>query len=399
MRLAVDPTHGHVYMSCGSSKAVQLKNPDELVRINPESGEARVVPSPLGSTDFTFDQNGYAYFRTDDKVVRYQPSDSGRWREVPFDYGEQWSKVGYAKAAPVISALVFPGDRGSHQQYGGIGVSHKGHIVVASPYAVARKQGTRNVHAGVEHYEPRVYPGRTGTTLVSVFDRQGKALRLDAFHGANVVDGIRIDKDDNLYVQVSGLPTVEGTLPPNANLVGCTLIKAKAGKFRMLAQKAVVPLSKDRTPARPPDFFRHNRFQEKVWVEGAEWMYPDVGLSALETPPANCHCTANARFDLDYFARAFATQVPRYRIVVLDTNGNVITHIGRCGNVDDGMPLVREGGPPDPRSIGGDETAIMNCLQLAVHTDRRLFVSDIGNYCIRSVKLTYRLSERVKLGK
>jgi hypothetical protein len=91
--------------------------------------------------------------------------------------------------------------------------------------------------------------------------------------------------------------------------------------------------------------------------------------------------------------------VPKYRIAVLDTNGNVITRIGRCGNVDDGMPLVRKGGPPNPRSIGGDEVALMNCLQLAVHTDRRLYLSDIGNYCIRSVKLGYHAEERVKLEK
>jgi hypothetical protein len=62
------------------------------------------------------------------------------------------------------------------------------------------------------------------------------------------------------------------------------------------------------------------------------------------------------------------------------------------------MPLKKKGGPPNPRSIGGDETAIMNCLQLAVHTDKRLFISDIGNYCVRSVKLDYHASERVKVG-
>ena len=58
------------------------------------------------------------------------------------------------------------------------------------------------------------------------------------------------------------------------------------------------------------------------------------------------------------------------------------------------MPLIKKGGPPNPRSIGGDEVAIMNCLQLTVHTDKRLFLSDIGNHCIRSVKLDYQVSER-----
>jgi hypothetical protein len=41
----------------------------------------------------------------------------------------------------------------------------------------------------------------------------------------------------------------------------------------------------------------------------------------------------------------------------------------------------------------------MNALHVAVHTDRGLFISDIGNYCIRSVKLGYQASERAPLEK
>jgi hypothetical protein len=126
-------------------------------------------------------------------------------------------------------------------------------------------------------------------------------------------------------------------------------------------------------------------------------MFGGVGLSGRVVPGSNCHCQANSRFDLDLYARSFASEVHKYRAVVLDTNGNVMLRIGRCGNVDDGMPLVKDGGPPNPVSIGGDEVALMNCLQLAVHTDKRLFLSDIGNYCIRSVKLGYHKSISVKL--
>jgi hypothetical protein len=53
--------------------------------------------------------------------------------------------------------------------------------------------------------------------------------------------------------------------------------------------------------------------------------------------------------------------------------------------------------PPHPRSIGGDEVAIMHAQNLAVHTDRRLFLADIGNQCIRSVKLGYHAEERIPL--
>lgn len=59
--------------------------------------------------------------------------------------------------------------------------------------------------------------------------------------------------------------------------------------------------------------------------------------------------------------------------------------------------MVQAGGPKAPRSIGGDEVAIMNVLQLAVHTDRRLFLADVGNYRILSVTLGYRESARLPL--
>jgi hypothetical protein len=36
-------------------------------------------------------------------------------------------------------------------------------------------------------------------------------------------------------------------------------------------------------------------------------------------------------------------------------------------------------------------------MQVAVHTDKRLFIGDIGNYCVRSVKLTYHAEHRTPL--
>ena len=61
------------------------------------------------------------------------------------------------------------------------------------------------------------------------------------------------------------------------------------------------------------------------------------------------------------------------------------------------MPLVKAGGPPNPRSIGGDEVAIMHCLNLTTHSDKRLFLADWGNYRIASVKLGYHAEEKVAL--
>jgi hypothetical protein len=103
---------------------------------------------------------------------------------------------------------------------------------------------------------------------------------------------------------------------------------------------------------------------------------------------------------VDHFGRSFVGEHFRGQVAVLDTAGNLVMHVGRYGNVDDGVPIV-----PDPeglraeppRSIGGDEVALAYGQHLASHTDRRLFIFDAVHDCIRSVKLDYHVSERVPL--
>jgi len=98
---------------------------------------------------------------------------------------------------------------------------------------------------------------------------------------------------------------------------------------------------------------------------------------------------------------------------VLDTNGNLIMHIGQYGNVDDGKPLVPkgpstgsvgspqagsgQGGPPSPRSIGGDEVGLFCAKFVATQTDKRLFIADAGNHRLLSVKLGYHAEEKTAL--
>jgi hypothetical protein len=137
-----------------------------------------------------------------------------------------------------------------------------------------------------------------------------------------------------------------------------------------------------------------------------------------------CHCLGNSRFALDLYARSFAGEIARGDVVVLDTNGNVITRIGRYGNVEDGRPLVAQGraSPPadrseqsdpsdrsdrsdekgsDPfsgvRSLGGDEVSLLSPRFVAAHSDCRLFIGDRGNERILSVRLDYHTSERIRL--
>ena len=85
-------------------------------------------------------------------------------------------------------------------------------------------------------------------------------------------------------------------------------------------------------------------------------------------------------------------------IEIQDTDGRVVRHLvaGLLGpNAPE--PLVKEGGPVNPRSIGGDEVAFVSPKWLSVLSDRRLFVADRGNYRILSVKLGYHAEEKVSL--
>ena len=79
-----------------------------------------------------------------------------------------------------------------------------------------------------------------------------------------------------------------------------------------------------------------------------------------------------------------------------DTNGNLILRVGRYGNVDDGQQLA-EGGPPHAHSIGGDEVSLFHACYVATHTDHRLFISDVGNGRLLSVRLDYHVNEIVPL--
>ena len=82
----------------------------------------------------------------------------------------------------------------------------------------------------------------------------------------------------------------------------------------------------------------------KSWVENAEWMYGGVSRDGFIPHWAPICACWNSRGALDYFGRSFVTELGRSCVAVLDTNGNLIMRVGRYGNVDDGVPLVKTGG-------------------------------------------------------
>jgi hypothetical protein len=225
-------------------------------------------------------------------------------------------------------------------------------------------------------------------TLVQILDPHGRMLVEDAVPGLHQqIDGTAMDSRGNVYIHTAQPIMIDGKMHFNDH--AGTLMKFTPGQGRILAPSGTpVPLSDP--PDRPPDLAR-----PKAWVEGAHWMYGGVGWGG-HNYSSGCACP-NARFALDYFARSFTPEIDRYNVGVLDSNGNLILRVGQCGNVDEGMPLVRRKGPPNPRSIGGDETALFYAPYVATHTDRRLFIADPGNARIVSVRLGYHVEHSIPL--
>jgi hypothetical protein len=414
-RLYVNPADGLLYVGEQYYPHPEhIKSFSELVRIDPATGRCGIVKLPFDSEDMAFDAAGHAYLRTEALVARYKAHSSGAWREVPFDYGERWTGVGFNFGrATVASALTAAGRKGpASAQLGGMSVSPRGHIAVSFvlPTGSATRKGPKGVHASAARkYQPRVFPGRATTWLIHVWDQHGTLLHEDALPGVTRLDDIEIDRHGNLYALAKGHAPVTGRL--KANPFGMTLIKARPKAAKVLSSKRTpIPLPAARRPKRAPDLVGSvpgSWEGVKAWVVGAEWLRSGVGIDSKHTA---CHCETNSQFALDYFGRSFASEVHRFSIVVIDTNGNTVVRVGKYGNVDDGSPSGSPwqnaqkrsagplpGEPPHQRSIGGDEVALISPKFLATHTDRRLFIADIGNQRIVSVKLGYHTSESVAL--
>lgn len=367
----------------------------ETIAIQPENGHVKKVTLPFDAEDMCFDINGFAYLRTENILVRYE---TDTWKEIPFDYGIERNKVTYnpnsgRRSANVISGINLPVNVGWHQ--GGIHVAPNGNIVAGCLFDAKDK----STPVFSNKYTPLMYHGRVsgssrGCEYIHVWDKFGKLVVDDSVKGLGHVNGVAIDNENNIYV-LSTAPRANNNLRPFNYLAG-TLMKFQLGSGKIISESTEVPLPlpKENAPQKHPDLlYEHNR----TWVENADWFYGGVGWHSKNNG-SGCGCF-NTRFSLDYFGRSFAPENDRYSIAVIDTSGNLILRIGTYGNIDDGKPLISDGGPQNTKAIGGDEVAIMLGSYLAVQSDRRLFIADIGNYRIASVALNYYHSESISLSK
>jgi hypothetical protein len=379
------------------------KSSSNILEIDPESGSVKPIAMPFDAEDICFDQDGVIYLRTDLEVVRY---DLNTWREIPWDYGEERKKVSFASgpAADVMSALPLPGVRPGLWHQGGMWVSPKGHLAVACSNAVATVQGFKGAIPGAKDkpfrkYTPTVYAGRQCMQEVHIWDKYGKPIMQDAIPGLGYFNGIGIDKDDSLYVMFQAPRNIDEK--SFMNVWQGTMIKFEArdekrDSIKVLSTGGDVPfpLKENEIPKRSSDTLMggwYGSWHGKTWMSGAEWFYGGAGVVGN-----GCSCY-HSRFQMDRFARSFAPEPDVYSVAVLDSNGNLILRVGKYGNIDDGKPLASQYATPTSRSIGGDEVSLFYPAYIGVDTDRRLFISDIGNARIVSVKLNYQTEGKIEL--
>jgi DNA-binding beta-propeller fold protein YncE len=396
-RLAVNHATGKLYVLEGDSGV--MKSVNQLVELSPDTGAIKLVDLPMGGEDFCFDINGLAYIRTDIMIARYDPS---TWREVPFDYGIEKDNHSFgmgAKAGSMISAILTPGHRSfNFWHMGGIDVNVKGHIVATTCNGF-EMDNSPQWHPGEAHfkyeskpYKPGTYPGRMRWGEIHIWDKYGKLLKEDAVPGMGHLNGIGLDQDDNIYMLTAATRIIDGkqTDPALGRDASGTVLKVLANKNKTYSagNNIPVPLPEAQKPKRSIDISGYTT----GWVEGAEWLYGGIGLN-LGTP---CICW-NSRFSKDFYNRSFAPETRNYSVAVIDSSGNLILRVGKYGNVDDGKPLIPEGGPTKTNSIGGDEVGLFYACYVASHTDKRLFIADAGNTRILSVKLGYYVEEKIIL--
>ncbi len=264
------------------------------------------------------------------------------------------------------------------------------------PYTEFVKKIKEQQKRGEEIY---AIPRRPGIPLAAgtvwTFEASGELREECAVIAHKLIIGLQMDAEGCLYFSNSRAKMVGGKpflLNRGANLgsekpfvqynrtpVTYTYIKTRPQGVRWIMADAPIPM--DPLPDRPKELATFGPFgspQSACWTEGSLWMYAGVSPAV----PAGCTCPATRNY-LDWQKRSFVPEAYRRSIGILDTNGNLIMHLGRYGNFDDALKAQK--GSSDipltlPRFISG--------------TDNYLAFDDWGEKLV-VLKLTYHAQESV----
>jgi hypothetical protein len=214
-----------------------------------------------------------------------------------------------------------------------------------------------------------------------------------------LLNGVKIDEDGAVYFTMNrtrwinkrrflngksgrfGVPRKKPE-PPNRAVFTGTYAKARHGKLTVWMNNAPIPM--DAPPKREPDVRgsgSHHSNGDKVWMEGVDWMYAGASPIVVSQP---CSCF-QLRAHLDWYKRSYVPEVYRHSVGILDSNGNVIMHLGRYGNFDS-VPGGKDGAKPGGTDIG------MTSVRYISGTDNYLAFEDWGEKMV-VLRLEYHAQE------
>jgi hypothetical protein len=219
------------------------------------------------------------------------------------------------------------------------------------------------------------------------------------------MNGMQMDEDGSIYFVTARPKLYDGRhfLSGQGGTIGApkgngnswpftgTLVKSKPRtRVKMVLRKAVIPM--DIPPKRPTELRTVNfpgdqHANEKLdcWAEGAEWLY--AGASPIVSTGCSCF---REHLGLDWYKRAYVPEAYRHSIGVLDTNGNLIMHVGRYGNFDSAS------GPKSRVPVGGDGIGLMITRFISA-TDNYLGFGDWSEK-ITVLRLDYHAEETAAIG-
>jgi hypothetical protein len=220
---------------------------------------------------------------------------------------------------------------------------------------------------------------------------RSNGVQTDEDGGLYFVNGRQRFRDGRLFLQDRG--GNYGGEPIDArNRTPFTGSYIKASPGRAIFQRTKPRIPQDARPGREPDLATpgfgggsvHIGAGGDTWAEGVEWIY--AGASPIVADHCSC---PHMRASLDWYKRSFVPENYRHSIGVLDAEGNLICHVGRYGNLDDG-------GGPGRRTAGrGDGIALTRGAFVSA-TDNYLVIADWGRRLIVA-RLAYHAEETVRI--
>jgi hypothetical protein len=267
-----------------------------------------------------------------------------------------------------------------------LGIRHDGQMFIFDGHPTEGKNGT---HALFEYF-----PSGAGGP-----DAGGKPI---VWGASDSVIGPRFDQQGNIYVADQIRPADQLIPPEFADYVGPATIRsgwrADDPKSAIAQMYGSIVKFSPRGGAFKFEFYRpradepkpdpawktvdcaswigqvHDRFSPAK-VMGAEWVH--MGVSQINLHYCNCE---NTRFDVDPYGRVWYPDLGRYRVGVLDTNGNLVTTFGTYGNAES----------------RGPEIAFAWLIGVGA-TDKYAYMGDSLNRRLLRARLTYVVEETCTL--